>query len=270
MWIEEKMYQKGLRYTYYERFRHPITKKWVRVSVTLNSNNRHAQKKAADILNEKIQEKAKTEIERKTERLAGLTLYAVLDEWEAYTAPTVKTRTADNHKRYIKIIKSAVPASLLFIDFTSIIAEKFVRDLYYIRLLSYSYSKTVLTTIQRVMKYAKKAGYIENIENFNEIELKKRPATPKELQKAANKFLNHDELKECLRQLDDMNHRIALAMEFVALTGLRCGELLALRVQDYDRENSSINVNGTIVNIAKNGEDIQRGTPKNIYSGSVK
>ena len=55
-------------------------------------------------------------------------------------------------------------------------------------------------------------------------------------------------------------------MEFIALTGLRCGELLALRVQDYDKENSKININGTLLKSAHNGEDIQRGTPKNIYS----
>ena len=59
-----------------------------------------------------------------------------------------------------------------------------------------------------------------------------------------------------------INSRIALAMEFIALTGLRCGELLALRVQDYDKENSKININGTLLKSAHNGEDIQRGTPK--------
>lgn len=37
-----------------------------------------------------------------------------------------------------------------------------------------------------------------------------------------------------------------------------------MRVQDYDKENSKIN--STLLKSAHNGEDIQRGTPKNIYS----
>ena len=63
-----------------------------------------------------------------------------------------------------------------------------------------------------------------------------------------------------------MNIRVGLAMEFIALTGLRCGEMLALRTQDYDAEKSSVNINGTLVKSACNGDDVQRGTPKNVYS----
>lgn len=266
MWTEAKQTQKGLRYVFYERYFDPITKKTKRTSVTMNSNSRHAQKEAALQLAQKIREKTKTAVERKTELQATLTLYAVMDEWTAYMAPSVKIRTASNHQQYVKIIKKYVSPSLLLVDFNSIIAETIIRDLYYTKKRTFEYTKKILTTIQRVMRYAKKSRYIDDIEEFNELELKKRPATVKELEKLTNKFLNHDELKDCLQQLNKMNHRLAMAMEFISLTGLRCGEMLALRVQDYDKDNSSINVNGTIVNTAKNGEDIQRGTPKNVYS----
>lgn len=236
MWIEKIINEKGIRYKYSERIKHPITNKWIKISVTLNSNNRHVQKEAVTILNDKFIEKTKTTADRKTENLVSLTLYEVLDEWEAYTSPTVKIRTSDNHKTYVKRIKKALSTALLFVEFTPVIAEKIVRELYYTEMLSYNYSKTMLTTIQRVMWYAKKAGYIDQIGEYNEIELKKRPTTAKELQKAANKFINHDELKECLRQLDGINHRLSLSMEFIALKGLRCCEMLALRIQDYDEK----------------------------------
>ena len=61
-----------------------------------------------------------------------------------------------------------------------------------------------------------------------------------------------------------MSPRLALAMEFITLTGLRCGELLALRWQDVDINKRQANINGTLLKSARNGEDIQRGTPKNI------
>lgn len=266
MWTEIVTNNKGTRYKFYERYVDPVTGKERKASVTMNSNTRHAQKEAAVQLQLKIRQKTQTAAERKAKKVEGLSLYAVMDEWAAYMAPSVKVRTAHNHEQYIGIVKRYVPESLLFVDFTPLMADKMVRDMYYVKMRSYSYSTKLLTTIQRIMRYAKKAGYIDNVEAFNELKLKKRPATTKELEKAANKFLNHDELKDCLDQLDQMNHRIALAMEFISLTGLRCGELLALRVQDYDKERQSINVNGTLVNTAKNGEDIQRGTPKNVYS----
>lgn len=266
MWTEIVTNNKGTRYKFYERYTDPMTGKPRRVCVTMNSNTRHAQKEAVILLQQKLQEKTKTATERKAEKQSSLTLYAVMDEWAAYMAPTVKIRTATNHQKYIGLVKKNTPESLLLVDFTSGMAEKMVRDLYYTQMRSYSYSKALLTTIQRVMRYAKKKGYITHIEDFEDIALKKRPTTPQELQKKANKFLDLDELKEYLQRLDKVNHRIALAMEFISLTGLRCGEMLALRVQDYDKENSRININGTIVNTAKNGEDIQRGTPKNLYS----
>lgn len=55
-------------------------------------------------------------------------------------------------------------------------------------------------------------------------------------------------------------------MEFISLTGLRCGEMLALRWQDIDFKKKLLNVNGTIVKSRCNGDEVQRGTPKNIYS----
>lgn len=266
MWTEIVTNNKGTRYKFYERYTDPITRKERKVSVTMNSSTRHAQKEAAVLLREKIQEKTKTAAERKVELLAHLTLATVLDEWLEFIKPTVKVRTAEGYAGYLKLIKANMSPALLFVDFTSVTAERFIRDMYYVKMRSYGYSKTMLTIIHRVMKYAKRAGYIDSIEDFTDIELKKRPTTAKELQKAANKFLNHDELRDCLQQLNSINHRLALAMEFISLTGLRCGELLALRVQDYDKEHSTININGTLVGTAKNGEDIQRGTPKNIYS----
>lgn len=267
MWIEKTTTKNGeVRYIFRERFTIPNTGTQKVISVTLPSQNRHAKKVAPELLQEKFQKQVLAPMEKRLQRIQKLTLWAVLDEWVEYMAPTVKIGTSINHQKYTGIVKSYISDTLLFRDFTPVMAEKIVRDRYYVKLYSYSYCRAILTTIQRVMKFAKKAGYIENIEDFTELELKKRPATPQELQKLTNKFLNHDELASCLHQLDKISHRIALAMEFTALTGLRIGELLALRVKDYDKANNCINVNGTIVNSAKNGEDIQRGTPKNIYS----
>ncbi len=269
MWIEQLENSKGIRYKYSERFKNPRTGQYMRLSVVLNSNNRFAKKRAAEMLKDKFDEKIaaeKTIEEQRAERLQQLTFYVVADEWREYVKPMVKSETDLNHLNAIRRIKRAISPNMYFIDFTPAKAEKIVYDMYYNERLSFVYSNSMLTTIKNVMRYAKKAGYIESVAEFNELKLKKRPATESEIKKAATKFLDKDELKSCLSQLYEVNQRVSLAMEFMALTGLRCGEMLALRIQDYDKLNHSVNVNGTIIKSATSGSNVQRGTPKNIYS----
>lgn len=265
MWIIEKKNSKGIRYTCRERFTNPVTGKKIILAVTMNNKSRQAQRIARQLLLEKFNEKVSVSTE-KEELKNKLSFVTVCDEWLDATEPTVKIETHDNHKMYVRRILKGVSEDTLLCDFTPAIAERIVNDMYYKEKLSYAYTAATLITLKMVMRYAKKAAYIENISDFESIRLKKRPATPEELQKSINRFLNHDELKEALHQLREINTRVALAMEFISLTGLRCGEMLALRWQDIDLKKRQLSVNGTLVKIVHNNELIQRGTPKNVYS----
>ena len=266
MWITEKKNGKGIRYMYRERFLDERTGKNIAVSVTLNSNSRHAQKMAAEMLRDKFQKKVGNQKEEKAARLESLPLDTVCNEWIALADLTVKDMTRRNHRAIIRKLLSMLPPGIMFNDFTPAMAEKVVNTLYYLDALSYNYVSGVLILTKAVMRYAKKAGYTNDISDFESIRLKRRPATPEELKKRNNKFLDHDELKECLSQLSRINYRIALAMEFVSLTGLRDGELLALRREDVELDKRQLKVTGTILPTRPNGDKLQRGTPKNIYS----
>ena len=57
MWIEKVENSKGIRYKYTERFKNPATGKFIKVSVTLNANNRYSQKRAREMLQLKYNEK---------------------------------------------------------------------------------------------------------------------------------------------------------------------------------------------------------------------
>lgn len=267
MWTQELQNGKGTRYKYYERFTDPNTDKVFTLSVVLSSKTRHAKKEATRLLQEKFMKKTAN---KKETLLQSLTFYEVADMWLEDTKNSVKIETAINHAGYVRRIKKAVPKKLLFSDFTPGMAEKIIHDMYDVENLSYSYCKSTLITLKAIMKSARKSGYIQDIADFLDINLKRRQLTKEERDAKANKFLDQDELENVLTQLKAINPRVALAMEFIALTGLRCGELLALRVQDYkyDKKNKVhyIDVNGTIVNAAANGDTIQRGTPKNDYS----
>lgn len=265
MWIVEIKNNKGIRYSCRERFTDPTTGKNFLLAVTINSKSKQAQRIARQRLLEKFNKKISAST-KEQEIKNTLSFSAVCTEWLQATEPMVKIETHDNHKMYVRRILKGVSDDTLFCDFTPAMAERIVNDMYYKERLSYAYTAATLITLKMVMRYAKKAAYIENISDFESIRLKKRPATPEELQKSTNKFLNHDELKEALHQLREINSRVALAMEFISLTGLRCGEMLALRWQDIDMAKRQLSVNGTLVKIAHNNELIQRGTPKNVYS----
>lgn len=266
MWCIKLENTKGIRYRYSERILNPNTKKYVSANITLNSYNKNVKKQAQEILFTMLQEKIKSVAEKRVILLEKLTFEQVMQAWIKSIELKRKPETINSIKNYLKRIKKAIPTGLLFVDFSPALAEKIIDDMYYREKLSYSYSNTTLITIRRIFQYAKKCKYIDDISAYTELKLEKRPATPEELKKAKNKFLDRDELKACLSELTTINKRIALAMEFISLTGLRCGELLALRIKDYDRQKSVIDINGTILKSAHNGEDVQRGTPKNQYS----
>lgn len=265
MWVEKTNSKtKGTRYKFYERF--PASNgKIIKVSVTFSSNNAHTRKAAADALRQKffkkegLRKEAEQEMEEKT-------FYAVCDEWFAMHAQTIKESTAYIESLWVRKIKSAVLPSFLIGDLEAEFIGRFLTENYYTGKYSFSYVTSVLTTFKKIMKYAAQKGYIDDVADFLAIKLHRRPLTTQELEKKNQKFLSRDELHDVLDKLYKKSPRVAYAMEFIAHTGLRCGELLALRWQDVDLKEKSITINGTIVHLFKNDDDRKRNTPKNIYS----
>lgn len=111
---------------------------------------------------------------------------------------------------------------------------------------SYNYVKRVYSVLKQVLKYGKRMGYINDISYLDYVILKRPPRTTEEITKAREKFLTKDELKTFLTAIAKKNQRVALIFEFLALTGLRIGELSALRVKDYNAKNEYIDVNATL------------------------
>lgn len=260
MWIEKKENKDGsIRFVYYERYNDHLTGKQRRVSVSLNSQSRTAVKQATLLLQEKIAKvTASTDINK--------TLADIVEEWLAYSSPALKPATIRNNRQVARKLLQLLPQDILIIRINVSILQGMLNSLYYDDGRSYGYVRRFHILLNAVFKYAKRMRYIDNTDAVELIELKQKPKTIEEVAKARDKFLTRDELKSALQQLDVLDHRLALAMEFVALTGLRFGELVAIRMCDYDRRRAMLDINGTIANYVSNSSDAQRGTPKNIYS----
>lgn len=260
MWVETLTNSKGTRYKYCERYELPNgdTRK---VSITLNSNSTYAHKQASIELQNKIKD-----VIKELHLNPNITMYEVAQLWLEHTEPTVKIATHINHTLHVKKIFTYIDTSIPLVKVTPIMIENMVHSVYYKENLSYYYAKSILTTVRAIFRHAKRRRIIQDIHEIEDINVKKKPFTHTEIAKKQNKFLDAVELKSVLAQLTKLAPRIALLIEFMSLTGLRIGELLALRYCDYDTKKATINVNGTLQYFYKNGSDIKRGTPKNIYS----
>ncbi|WP_302411329.1 site-specific integrase [uncultured Veillonella sp.] len=260
MWVETLTNSKGTRYKYCERYELPNgdTRK---VSITLNSNSTYARKQASIELQNKIKD-----IIKELHLDPNITMYEVAQLWLEHTEPTVKISTHINHSLHVKKIFTYIDTGIPLVKVTPIMIENMVHSVYYKENLSYYYAKSILTTVRAIFRHAKRRRIIQDIHEIEDINVKKKPFTHTEIAKKQNKFLDAVELKSVLAQLTKLAPRIALLIEFMSLTGLRIGELLALRYCDYDTKKATINVNGTLQYFYKNGSDIKRGTPKNIYS----
>lgn len=260
MWIEERQSKKGTRYKYCERFELP-NGEIRKVSVIFNTNSSHARKQATIELQRKYEQAVKEIDINKV-----VTYYDVAMSWLEHTEPTVKRSTHINHTIYVNKIFSYIDKALPIADLTAVTLEDVLHKVYYVENLSYSYTRATFTTMKAIYKHAKRKKLIPSLIDFEDIEIKKKPFSHSDIAKKQGKFLDAVELKETLMQLSKIDSRISLLFEFVSLTGLRIGELLALRYSDYDKENATININGTIQYDYKNSSEIKRGTPKNIYS----
>ncbi|MCI5708967.1 tyrosine-type recombinase/integrase [Veillonella caviae] len=261
MWIEERATNKGTQYIYYERYSDPVTGKNKRVSISLKGNTPRYVKEATRLLQEKISRKLDS-----IEQDKYITLHQVAYMWLEHTRPTVKLSTHVNHGIYVKKIDKYIPNDLPIIRVTPVMIERLVNGVYYVENLSYHYSKSLLTSIKAIFRYAKRRGLLNNIQDIEDIKLIKKPFSVSDIAKKQNKFLDNYELKEALQQIYKIEPRISLLFEFISLTGLRIGELLALRYCDYNKEKATININGTLQYHCNNSSDFKRGTPKNIYS----
>ena len=260
MWIEERQSKKGTRYKYCERFELP-NGEIRKVSVIFNTNSSHARKQAIIELQRKYEQAVKDLDINKV-----VTFYDVAMSWLEHTEPTVKRSTHINHTIYVNKIFTYIDKSLPIADLTAVILEDVLHKVYYVENLSYSYVRATFTTMRAICKHAKRKRLIPNLIDYDDIEIKKKPFSHTEIAKRQGKFLDAVELKDALYQLSKEDSRISLLFEFISLTGLRIGELLALRYCDYDKENATININGTIQYDYKNSSEVKRGTPKNIYS----
>lgn len=250
MWIEKV--KDGFKFR--EAYKDTFTGKYMKVSVTLPSKSRAAQKQAREMLDDMIK--------AKSGRCKSLRLYDLIQSYIESRHGFVKDSTINCYIYTAKKIFTYWPKDTL----VSALTSGRIQDL--IDKLTIECSADYAKKTRSLIKSAFSMAYLEG--TFNDMTIIDRTTVHRpvksvaEVKKEREKFLSREELTEVLSMIRQKSERLAEIFEFQALTGLRFGELAALRFEDY--KNGEISVNATLVWAKTKGAKPHRGSPKNVYS----
>ena len=245
---------------FFERYKNPYTNKWRRVSVTLETDTSRARKKAQRILDEKIKLKL---ISLSTSDMTLLELYNM---WFPYYKKLVKRSSWVKVEPMMKHIYRYIPKDVLIAKIDEELVYKLIDNMYTFGTLSLNYTKQTRTTLSTMLNFAVSKKLISSNPVL------KTKVTPKKEEEARirkrieDKYLENEEFKQILEYMYSKPKRKthALISEVLYLTGLRYGELQALRVKNYDGK--TLSVNGTLDYTSVKISEAKKTTPKNLYS----
>ena len=144
--------------------------------------------------------------------------------------------------------------------------NKIIEDMYTFGDLSLNYTKQTKTTLSVMLNYAIDRKYIQRNPALAVKIHPKKVEEEKRRLSMDKKYLEKEEIDQILKQLYSNPRRKlhGIIAEFLYLTGLRYGELLALQMKDY--EDGKISINGTLDYTSVKMDNAIKTTPKNTYS----
>ena len=251
------------KYRYYEKYFDLEENKWKQVSITLTSKTRQAQKQARMLLEEKIENK-KENIEKEKIEVRKITVKEAYEEYLNIRKSELKRSTFKSQK-YTIIGEIRKLEDYLLVNVTSRIVQNILLELP----CSAEHRKNKKVLLNLFFKYCLNVGYIS--ENpIDNVVLPKRKKNLKKVRKKQNKYLTRAEVVQYLNFLEkeEKNQRVRLIVEFMYLTGLRFGEVLALTIDDIGFENKTLEVKHTLHTSGSKAE-IFLDSPKSLASYRV-
>lgn len=211
---------------YCEEFLDPLTNKWRTASVTFDCDNARNKKEAFAILREKINNMLKPAD-------VNISLSQLIAEYKKDNVDIWRPSSYDRVNCALSFIASTLGGEVI----VDKLSARYVKN----KFLSTGRSATTLNTFLKrfktLIRWAFKNDFISSTNSIDKLDF--FPDDKKD-RNINEKFLEREELR---RLIDDMNEPIwALLTEFLALSGLRCGEAIALDKKDVDLKKLVIHV----------------------------
>lgn len=230
MWIEKRKDH----YRMYERYVDPITKQKHKVSVKFDKDTPQQRNKAKKKLDDLLANRSEYRFDCSFKMLTE----AYLACKEKEVKPSTHRRNEAECKRLRKILGN------MYVD-------NFTAGYVKAKLMTWNPKKeqdfkpkpvTVNEHIQRfkeIIKWGYRNDFVESIEWLDKLEKLKDVSRH---QKVKDKYLEKEECELLLRDMPENQRNIT---QFMILSGMRVGEVLALEVSDFDFENRVISVTKT-------------------------
>ncbi|MCP1103637.1 integrase [Aequitasia blattaphilus] len=212
-----------------ERYKDYMTGKQKYVSVTLSKYTNANEKKANQVLQDKIKKK---QIQQNTK---DVTLSVLVDDYLAYQKKTVKASTWKRNSFSCKKITKMLGKDTLVKRLNAPHILKAFSD----EKITVASKKDLRKRLIAMLNWGYKNDYISDLSYISKIE----PYSHDE--RSNTKYLEREELKAVLTQLKDQWTKTYLIAQFLALTGLRFGEFCALNDGDIDLKTRSIRITKT-------------------------
>ena len=228
MWIEQTPTGK---FKYCERYTDPLTGKLKKVSVTCDTNRNKDRNAAMRALQERI-----AMLTAQAGKSSDITIKALCEAYTKAQKESVKEQTALYNERKLATVQRLLGPDTI----VSALTAPYVR-----RKLSADRPETYnerLTRFKALMRWAYREELVQDISYLDKLARAKAP-TAKEKDK--DKYLERSELQKLLNGMKVEDWR--LLTKFLALSGLRIGEAIALEGSDIDFPGRWIHVNKTYV-----------------------
>lgn len=237
MWIEELANGK-VRYV--ERYTNPLTLKSEKVSVSMDKDSRTNRKLAQNVLQDKIQKRI-TSLSSGL-KVQNITLSQLYELYFKYLETAVKKSTFARNKTAANSMMEILGKDIVVNNLTAVYVKHRLNE-------RHEKPGTINERIKRfkaMIRWAYEEELIEDIRWLDKLKVAKDEEKRKKLEE---KFLESDELLLLLENLKIEKWRFLA--ELTALSGMRCGEAIALNDSDIDFDNRIIKVTKTYDHVHK-------------------
>ncbi|MDE7434448.1 MAG: site-specific integrase [Lachnospiraceae bacterium] len=215
-----------------ERYTDPMTGKQKKVSITLDKNTAATRKQAQAALADKISAKLLSAQTNNT----NLRLSELIELYRKSQLVTVTKSTYSRNYHAANTIMRLLGESTL----VSQLSAAYVKDRFLAQNESPGTFNERLSRFKALIRWGYENDYISDIRYLDKI----KPLNNKEKkERLRNKFLEAGDLKKLLDAMTVTKWRYL--SELTVLSGMRCGEAIALHMSDVDFENKVISVTKT-------------------------
>lgn len=231
MWCEKT---KNGKVRFVERYTDPLTEEEKKVSIVMNKNTASTRKEASDALQDKIEQQiGKSMPMLKKDNLTILGLVRLYREWQINSV-TQSTYRRNYHAT--NMIMRLLGENTLVSNLTAgYVKSSFSRNGDKPGTINERYAR-----FKAFIRWGYENDYISDIRYIDKI--KPLPDKHKK-EKLQDKYLEREELKTLIDAMKVIHWKYLT--EMLALSGMRCGEAIALEMTDVDIKNNVIHVTKT-------------------------